>query len=85
MGEFPTDYILGAIGEVGEAVDALEEPVAGHQAGRHDRVGVGWIRQEDSVNPEASKVGGGGRVLAYDEGGVDHAGGEVVGPAKVRG
>ena len=60
MGEFPTDYIFGAIREVGEALDALEEPVAGHRAGRRDRVGVGWIRQEDAVNPKASKVGGGG-------------------------
>jgi hypothetical protein len=58
MGEFPTDYFFNAMGEVGEAVEALEEPVAGHREGRRDRVGVGWIRQEDAVDPEASKVGG---------------------------
>jgi hypothetical protein len=68
LGEFPSDFIFDAVGEVGEAVEALEEPAAGHRACRSYRVrGVGRIRQGDAVNLESSKVGVGGRVLAYEE------------------
>jgi hypothetical protein len=68
LGEFSSDHIFDAVGEVCEDVEALEEPAAGHRACRRDRVrGVGRIRQEDAVNLESSKVGGGGRVLACEE------------------
>jgi hypothetical protein len=86
VGEFPSDYIFDAVGEVVEAVEALEELAAGQRAGRGYRVrGVSRIRQEDAVNPEAGKVGGGGRVMACEEVRVDNAGREVVGRPKVRG
>jgi hypothetical protein len=86
VGEFPSDYIFDAVGEVVEAVEAFEELAAGHRAGRGYRVrGVSRFRQEDTVHPEASKVGGGGRLLACEEVRVDHTGREVVGRPKVRG
>jgi hypothetical protein len=56
MGEFPSDKFFDAVGEVVEAVEALEETAAGHRASRGYWVrGVSRIRQEDAVNPEASK------------------------------
>jgi hypothetical protein len=86
LGEFPSDCIFDAVGEVGEAVEALEEPAAVHRASRRDRVrGVGRIRQDDAVNPESSKVGGGDGVLACEEVRVNHASEEVVGMSKFRG
>jgi hypothetical protein len=86
VGEFPSDYIFDAVCEVVEVVKAFEEPTAGHRAYRVYRVrGLSRFRQEDTVNSEASEVGGGGRVLACEEVGVDHTGREVVGRAKVLG
>jgi hypothetical protein len=68
LGEFPSDYIFDAVGEVGGAVEALEELAAGHRACLRDRVrGVGRIRREDAVIAESSKVGRGGGVLACEE------------------
>jgi hypothetical protein len=61
VGEFSSDYIFDTVGEVVEAVEAFEEPTAGHRAGRGYRGrGLSRFPQEDAVNPEASKVGGGG-------------------------
>jgi hypothetical protein len=86
VGEFPSDYIFDAVGEVVKAIKAFEEPAAGHRVGRGYRGrGVSRFRHEDTVNPVASKVGGGGRVMACEEVRVDHTGREVVGRPKIRG
>ena len=77
--EFLANYIFDAVGEIGEVVDAFEEPATGHRASGCDRVGVRRVRHEDSTEPEAGYVRGGGGVLACKEERVDRSGGEVVG------
>jgi hypothetical protein len=48
-------------GKVVESVNAFEQQAAGNRAGREHRGrGVSRFREENTVNPEASKVGGGG-------------------------
>jgi IS5 family transposase len=70
--EFSADYIFDACGKVVELVKAFKQPAAGNRAGREHRVrgvsrfrgrrrcAAGGRREEDTMYPEASEVGGGG-------------------------
>jgi hypothetical protein len=45
MGEFPSDYIFGAVGEVVEAVEAVEEPAVSGPRGESNPAG----RRRESI------------------------------------
>jgi hypothetical protein len=75
VGKFPADYISHAGRKIGHCVDFFEEPAASDRAGGDQRVRRMWrLREEQLVEPETGKVGGGGGVLARKEVGVDCAG-----------
>jgi hypothetical protein len=84
VGKVPTYRVLCAEREVGDPVDVFEKPASGNRAGRgHCIGGLGRVREDHTMEPEAGDVWGGGRVLACEEVGVDHAGREVVGRPEV--